>query len=118
MSILAHQHTSDITSIVRKVAGIDPLVERVVKNLPGLKQVWVCGDLTSGVESETIDALLVGEHLDRTYIGGLSSKVEKLTGKKVNAKILEGMPSERAAACLLVWEKVKIDCIKEIVQLR
>ena len=61
---LAHPLTSDITSIVRKVSGIDALVERVVANLPGLKQVWVCGDLARGVESETIDALLVGEQLD------------------------------------------------------
>ena len=102
---LAHPLTSDITSIVRKVSGIDVLVERVVANLPGLKQVWVCGDLARGVESETIDTLLVGEQLDPTYIGGLSNKVEKLTGKKVHAQILERMPRERAAACLLVWEK-------------
>jgi len=104
---VAHPLTSDITSIVRKVAGIDALVERVVANLPGLKQVWVCGDLARGVESETIDTLLVGEQLDAAYIGGLSSKVGKLTGKKVQAQILERMPIERAAACLLVWEKVE-----------
>jgi len=102
---LAHPLTSDITSIVRKVSGIDALVERVVENLPGLKQVWICGDLARGVESETIDALLVGEQLDRAYIGGLSGKAEKLTGKKVQAQILDRMPKERAGACLLVWEK-------------
>ena len=102
---LAHPLTSDITSIVRKVSGIDALVDKVVDNLPGLFQVWVCGDLARGVESDTIDALLIGEQLDPTYIGGLSNKVEKLTGKKVQAQILERMPRERAAACLLVWEK-------------
>ena len=90
---------------MRKVSGIDALVERVVANLPGLKQVWVCGDLARGVESETIDTLLVGEQLDQAYIGGLSGKVEKLTGKKVQAQILDRMPRERAAACLLVWQK-------------
>ena len=66
---------------MRKVSGIDALVERVVANLLGLKQVWVCGDLARGVESETIDTLLVGEELDAAYIVGLSSKVEKLTAK-------------------------------------
>ena len=101
----SHPLTSDLTSIVRKVSGIDAMVDRVVENLPGLNQVWVCGDLARGVESETIDALLVGEQLDPTYIGGLSSKIEKLTGKKVNAKTFENMTSERPAACLLVWEK-------------
>lgn len=104
---LTHPLTSDITSIVRKVSGIDALVERIVENLLGLKQVWVCGDLASGIESEIIDALLIGEHLDSTYIRGLCNKVEKLTGKKVNAQILEYMPNKRAEACLLVWEKVE-----------
>ncbi len=102
---LAHPLTSNITSIVRKVSGIDALVERVVANLPGLKQVWVCADLARGVESKTIDALLIGEQLDAAYIGELSSKVEKLTGKKVHAQILESMPADKAPACLLVWEK-------------
>ena len=106
---MAHPLSSDITSIVRKVSGIYVLVERVVENLPGLKQVGVCGDLARGVESETINTQLVGEQLDYTYINGLSSKVEKLTGKKVQAQILERMPREKAAACLLVWEKVEKD---------
>ncbi|MDA8769623.1 hypothetical protein N9M75_02065 [Schleiferiaceae bacterium] len=106
---LAHPLTSDITSIVRKVSGIDVLVERVVESLPGLKQVWVCGDLARGVESETIDTLLLGEQLDSTYIGGLSRKVKNLTDKKVQVQCLERMSSERAETGLLVWEKVETD---------
>ena len=102
---LAHPLTSDLTSIVRKVSGIDALVERVVANLPGLKQVWVCGDLARGIQSERIEAVLIGTNLDPEYIAGLSSKVKKLTGKKVNAQTLERMPSNRTAGCLLVWQK-------------
>ncbi|MDC1225411.1 ArsR family transcriptional regulator [Schleiferiaceae bacterium] len=102
---LAHPLTSDLTSIVRKVSGIDALVERVVANLLGLKQVWVCGDLARGIQSERIEAVLIGTNFDLEYIGSLSGKVEKLTGKKVNAKIMERMPAAKASACLLVWEK-------------
>jgi len=102
---VAHPLTSDITSIVRKVSGIDAMVERVVANLTGLKQVWVCGDLARGIQSDRIEAVLIGTDLNPEYIGGLSGKVEKLTGKKVKAQILPHMTSERAAACLLVWEK-------------
>jgi len=104
---VAHPLTSDITSIVRKVSGIDALVERVVENLPGLKQVWVCGDLARGIQSERIEAVLIGADLDPEYIEGLSGKVKKLTGKKVNAQILESMPADKAAACLLVWQKAE-----------
>ena len=66
-------------------------------NLPGLKQVWVCGDLARGIQSERIEAVLIGTNLDPEYIGGLSGKVKKLTGKKVNAQILEHMPSDKGS---------------------
>ena len=34
------------------------------------------------------------DELDSKYIGGLSARVKKLTGKKVNAQILEHMPEK------------------------
>ena len=102
----AHPLTSNLTSIVRKVSGIDALVDRVVDSLPGLKQVWLCGDLARGVESDTIQTFLVGDALDSSYIKGLNGKVEDLTGKKVVAEILEKLPSDKVNACLLVWEKL------------
>ena len=101
----AHPLTSDLTSIVRKVSGIDALVDRVVDNLPGLKQVWVCGDLARGVASDTIQTLLVGKGLDGSYIKGLSGKVQELTGKKVAAEISEILHLDKAKSCLLVWQK-------------
>ena len=102
---LAHPLTSDLTSIVRKVAGIDALVDKVVDNLPGLSQVWICGALARGIQGDSIDCLLIGTDLNSKYIAGLSGRVKELTGKKVNAQILESMPADKAAACLLVWEK-------------
>lgn len=102
---MAHPLTSDITSIVRKVSGIDALVERVVANLPGLKQVWVCGDLARGIQGDSIDCVLIGTDLNSKYIAGLSARVKELTGKKVNTQVLEQMSDEKSEQCLLVWEK-------------
>ena len=102
---LAHPLTSDITSIVRKVAGIDALVDKVVENLPGLSQVWICGDLARGIQGDSIDCLLIGTDLNSKYIAGLSARVKELTGKKVNTQVLEQMPDEKREQCLLVWEK-------------
>ena len=102
---LAHPLTSDLTSIVRKVAGIDALVDKVVDNLPGLSQVWICGALAQGIQGDSIDCLLIGTDLNSKYIAVLSARVKELTGKKVHAQILESMPADKAAACLLVWEK-------------
>ena len=102
---LAHPLTSDLTSIVRKVSGIDALVDKVVDNLPGLSQVWVCGALARGIQGDSIDCVLIGTDLNSKYIAGLSARVKELTGKKVNTQVLEQMPDEKREQCLLVWEK-------------
>ena len=99
-----HPLASDITSIVRKVAGIDTVIDRVVENLPGLKQVWICGDLARGVSSGSIDCILIGEELDADYIAGLSATVHKLVGMNVNARVMTEIKDEMVSACLLVWE--------------
>ena len=99
-----HPLASDITSIVRKVAGIDTVIDRVVENLPGLKQVWICGDLACGVPSSSIDCILIGEELDAAYIAGLSGKVHKLVGKKVNTQVMTEIKDEMVSGSLLVWE--------------
>ena len=99
-----HPLASDITSIVRKVAGIDTVIDRVVENLPGLKQVWICGDLAHGVQGNSIDCILIGKELDAEYIAGLSAKVYKLIGKKVNTQVMTEIKDEMISGSLLVWE--------------
>jgi hypothetical protein len=101
---LSHPLTSDLTSIVRKVSGIDALLDKVVDNLPGLSQVWICGALARGVSSDSIDCILIGKELDAEYIAGLSCKVNKLAGKKVNTQVLEEIENEMVSDSLLVWE--------------
>ena len=98
-----HPLASDITSIVRKVAGIDTVIDRVVENLPGLKQVWICGDLACGIQGNSIDCILIGEELDAEYIAGLSGKVHKLIDKKVNTKVMTEIKDEMISGSLLVW---------------
>ena len=99
----SHPLTSDLTSIVRKVSGIDALVDRVAGRLPGLEQVWVCGDLAQGLQSERIECILVGEELDKEYIKQLCNRGEELTAKTVNATVSAELPKEQMGQCLLVW---------------
>ena len=98
-----HPLTENLTAIVRKVTGVDALVDRVVGRLPGLKQVWVCGDLAQGLQSDIIECVLVGEKLDQDYIGELCHRVEELTGKTVIAQVSTEIQPEQLALCLLVW---------------
>ena len=102
----SHPLTSDLTSIVRKVSGIDALVERVTANLPSLEQVWVCGDLARGLPSEYIEAILIGADLDRSYIKRLTDKAQSLTGKTIRVKVKEETELSGAKEGLLVWQKL------------
>ena len=101
----SHPLTSDLTSIVRKVSGIDALVERVTANLPSLEQVWVCGDLAKGLPSKYIEATLVGLDLDRSYIKKLTDKAQLLTGKTITVKVEEETELSGVRDGLLVWQK-------------
>jgi hypothetical protein len=101
----SHPLTSDLTSIVRKVSGIDALVERVTANLPSLEQVWVCDDLAKGLPSKYIQAVLVGVNLDRSYIKLLTDKAQSLTGKTITVKVEEEIELSGAIDGLLVWQK-------------
>ena len=101
----SHPLTSDLTSIVRKVSGIDALVERVTANLLSLEQVWVCGDLAKGLPSKYIEATLVGLDLDRSYIKKLTDKAQSLTGKTITVKVEEETELSGVIDGLLVWQK-------------
>ena len=102
----SHPLTSDLTSIVRKVSGIDALVERVTANLPSLEQVWICGDLAKGLPSEYIQAVLVGVDLDRSYIKKLTDKAQSLTGKSIKVKVEVETVLSGVRDGLLVWQKL------------
>ena len=101
-----HPLASDITSIVRKVAGIDVIVERVVERVKeNLDQIWICGKLAQGLESDLIEAVLVGKDVDEEYISELIGKVAKMTEKRIEFEVLLDMHVKKRSECLLIWEK-------------
>ena len=80
----SHPLTSDLTSMLRKVTGIDSLVERVVERIgEQLEQVWILGSLAQGLDSKTIEVLLIGKDLDSMYITNLIQKAEEHIGKGI-----------------------------------
>ena len=99
-----HPLTSDLTSMLRKVTGIDALVERVVARIgQQLEQVWICGKLAQGLSSDTLEVLLIGKHLDQDYIAAMMDKAQKALEKDIFYTIAATLPEETRANCLLVW---------------
>ena len=101
-----HPLTSDITSMIRKVTGIEELVDRVVSRIgDNLEQVWISGALAKGLESDTLEVLLVGKDLDNSYIAELMKKAENVINKTIDYAISPAFSQENQSTSLLIWQK-------------
>ena len=99
-----HPLTSDITSMIRKVTGIEELVDRVVSRIgDNLEQVWITGDLAKGIESDTLEVVLIGNRLDKEYISKLLQKAQEVIGKSITHSIESEKTHIQERNSLLVW---------------
>lgn len=103
----SHPLTSDLTSMIRKVTGIEDLVDRIVNRIgEDLHQVWISGRLAMGLESEELEVLLVGEGFDGAYIAELMGKVGEKLKKKISYSTSPELSSFQKGNSLLVWQKI------------
>ena len=101
-----HPLTSDLTNMLRKVTGIDSLVERVVDRIgENLEQVWILGSLAQGIDSKELEVLLIGQNLDEDYIKELMEKVGKHIDKAIHYIIGTSYDPTTTKNGLLVWQK-------------
>ena len=102
----AHPLTTDLSNMLRKVTGIDQLVDRVVSRIGDtLEQVWITGALAMGINSEELEVTLVGEALDTNYLGELMGKVEPLIAKTITWQVSGSGADIDTETALLVWQK-------------
>ena len=102
----AHPLTTDLSNMLRKVTGIDQLVDRVVARIGDtLQQVWITGDLAMGISSEQLDVTLVGEALDTDYLNELMPKVETFIEKTIIWQVCGSHKEIDPKTSLFVWQK-------------
>ena len=105
---IKHPLNPDIQSILRKITGIDEIIERVVRRLGGLNQVYLTGYLASGSDDALIDLVLIGAELDSSYLNNLVSKAEQLINRKIRTlhikpEEFESWKESWSQKLLLVW---------------
>jgi DNA-binding transcriptional ArsR family regulator len=101
-----HPLTSDLTNMLRKVTGIEQLVERVVDRIgEDLEQVWIQGSLAQGIDSKELEVLLIGKELDEVYIKELMTKVSKHIDKTIIYQINTNEEITQSSNGLQVWVK-------------
>jgi len=83
-----HPFYKDINNILLKYVGIDQIIERITEHIGDLREAYLTGSHAAGLDSDTIELLLVGQNLDNTYINNLVEKAEKLITRKISWLIL------------------------------
>jgi hypothetical protein len=68
---------SDLVSMVSKYMGFDELIENVLDKVGNLKEAYVVGDYAKGVDSGTIELVLVGD----LYVSALDDLCERVANK-------------------------------------
>ena len=107
---IEHSLFPELRSMVRKVMGIDQVVDSIVERLGNLEKAYVIGDYAEGKDTGIIDLLLVGD-IDQYHLNDLSRKTERYINRKIRTLVLTEMEFKSFSATLkappnlLIWEK-------------
>ena len=82
-----HPLFPELSSMVRKITGIDELVKSVVERLGNLEEVYLVGDYAKGQDTGIVDVVLVGS-VDKVQLDDFVAKTEEYIGRKIRSLVL------------------------------
>jgi hypothetical protein len=114
-TILYHANTKhplfpELSSMVRKITGIDELVKSVVDRLGNLETAYLIGDYARGADTGIIDVVLVG-NIDRVQLEDFIVKTEAYIDRKIRSLVLSSKEFKRLKGTkgfkpiLKLWEE-------------
>ncbi len=89
-----HPFFTEITNMVSKFLGLDDLMERIVKRMGDVEKAYIVGDYALGIDSGTVNMILIGQNLDKEYLEFIKEKTFEKVQRKVEVKILESDPGD------------------------
>ncbi len=104
-----HPLFPELISMVRKVVGIDQVIESIVTRLGDLEKAYLIDDYAQGKDSGIIDLVLVGD-IDAYHLNDLTRKTERYIKRKIRSMTVTGKEFDGFAATLearphvLLWE--------------
>ena len=78
-----HPLYKTLKNIIFQHIGLDSIVEMVLDRMGEVKKVIVIGDYANGIDSGTIDVVVIGDELNTEYIENLSLKIENEIKRKI-----------------------------------
>lgn len=106
-----HPLFSDISNMMLKHIGVDIIIKKVLNRLNNLNQVYLLGDLAHGIDSKTINFLLIGDGIDLDYVRNVSLKAQEMISRNVHYAVLTPdefevqLPFIKTDELLLVYKK-------------
>ncbi len=82
-----HPLLPELTSMVRKVMGIDSVIDGIISRLGEVDTAYLIGDYAEGKDTGIIDLLLAG-NIDRHHLDDLSRKTEQYINRKIRYLVL------------------------------
>jgi hypothetical protein len=89
-----HPLFADIHNIILKETGLDKVIEKVIHRVGDLLCVYLTGDFAHGLDSNVIELILVGNDIDKEYLGRKVKQAEELAGRSVSCVVLDPSQAE------------------------
>jgi DNA-binding transcriptional ArsR family regulator len=89
-----HPFFTEIQAMVSKFLGLDELMEKIVKRMGLVERAYIVGDYARGIDSGTIDMILIGKNLDEAYLDFILDKTYEKVNRKVKVEILVEDPGD------------------------
>lgn len=107
-----HPLFPELKSMVRKVMGIDQVIDGIVDRLGDLEKALLIDDYAEGKDTGIIDLVLVG-NIDQYHLNDLSRKTERYIKRKIRLLVLSRQEFNefenklKSRPHVLIWEAKK-----------
>ncbi len=104
----------ELNSMVKKVLGIDQVLDSIIKRLGDLEKAYVLDDYAEGKDAGIIDLVLVGD-IDRYQLTDLSRKTEHYIKRKIRTLVVSAeeyealWPELTKRPLLILWDQSSSD---------
>jgi hypothetical protein len=104
-----HSLFPELRSMVRKVMGIDQVIDGIVNRLGKVDRAYLIDDYAAGKDTGIIDVLLVGD-IDHYHLTDLTRKTERYIKRKIRPLVLTAEEYESLSKKwvnqphVLIWE--------------
>ncbi len=97
-----HTLFNELKSLVRKYAGVDKLIETLIKKLGDVKVAYLVGDYARGVDSGLIDIILIGK-INKVELDRIAERRGKDISRKIRPMVLT------VEELYSLWEQLDMD---------